>query len=270
MKEFDYTKIYYKVTNKDECHNGYQYKDGLNILNEEFNDDPNASCVPGGFYFTDYKNLPQFFEYGTWIREVTIPPDARVVLDPEGDKWRCDKIILGKKYHIVNDFKEWFDPNRFNWKYSFRLARYCPEQFDLWFDKEKYNWEFPEYLAQYCADKFDKWFDIEKFTKHPYYIQYLAHYCTAHFDKWFNADTFDWDYSNCLAQYCVDYFDKWFDPNKFNWDYSCYLAEFCSKHFLKWFDPNKFDWYYSKYLEEFCSEYKHIWEKYIPEIPEQE
>jgi len=104
--EFDYTKTYYKVTNEYENHNGYQYKDGLNILNEKFIDDPEASCVSGGFYFTDYNHLPKFFEYGIWIREVTIPTDAKVVLDPEGNKWRCDKIIFGNKYHIKNDFEK--------------------------------------------------------------------------------------------------------------------------------------------------------------------
>ena len=91
---FDFSQTYYKVTNKNECHHGYQYKDGLNILKEKFNDDSTASCCAGGFYFTDYENLPRFFEYGTWIREVTIPEDAKVVKDPEGDKWRTDKIIL--------------------------------------------------------------------------------------------------------------------------------------------------------------------------------
>ena len=28
---------YYKLTNKEECHRGFQYKDGINIDNIEFN-----------------------------------------------------------------------------------------------------------------------------------------------------------------------------------------------------------------------------------------
>ena len=42
---------YYKITNKEENHNGFQYKDGLNIDTIEF--DPNGSCRPGGLYYTN-------------------------------------------------------------------------------------------------------------------------------------------------------------------------------------------------------------------------
>jgi len=205
-ENFDYCKTYYKVTKENEIHHDYQYKDGLNILKEEFNDNPKASCVPGGFYFTDYENLAKFFAYGIWIREVTIPEDARVVKDPEGDKWRTDKIIFGKKYHIKKDFDKWFDPEKYNWKDSHFLAIYCSEHFDKWFDPEKYNWNYSEYLARYCSEHFDKWFDPEKYN---------------------------WNYSEYLAQYCSEHFGKWFDPEKFNWNYSEYLAQYCSKHFDK-------------------------------------
>ena len=67
---FDYSKTYYKVVRKNHNHNGFIYKKGLNVLNEPFNDDPNASCVGGRLYFTDYENLPLFlyqfqFHYGS-------------------------------------------------------------------------------------------------------------------------------------------------------------------------------------------------------------
>ena len=35
--------MYFKITNKEENHNGFQYKDGLNVLEGEFNNDSNAS-----------------------------------------------------------------------------------------------------------------------------------------------------------------------------------------------------------------------------------
>jgi len=198
--EFDYTKTYYKVTNADEIHFGYHYKDGLNILIEKFNDNPKASCVSGGFYFTDYDHLPEFLEIGVWIREVTIPTDAKVVLDPDGNKWRCDKIIFGNKYHIKNDFDKWFNPDKFNWNYSGYLAKYFTNQFDIWFDPEKFNWKQSNHLAEYCSNQFDVWFDPEKYN---------------------------WDYSEYLAVYCSDHFDKWFDPEKFDWYYSHFLAQSC-------------------------------------------
>ena len=44
--------MYFKITNAKENHHGFQYVDGLNVLIEEFNDDPNDSCCAGGLYFT--------------------------------------------------------------------------------------------------------------------------------------------------------------------------------------------------------------------------
>ncbi len=55
---------YYKITNENENHNGYQYIDGLNILNEQFNDDMNDSCGKGGLYFTNDENIIDFLSYG--------------------------------------------------------------------------------------------------------------------------------------------------------------------------------------------------------------
>jgi len=237
-KKFDYSKTYYKVTSADEIHHGYHYKDGLNILKEKFNDNPKASCVPGGFYFTNYENLPKFFEYGIWIREVTIPKGAKVVKDPNGNKWRTNKIIFGKKYHIHNDFDKWFDSEKFDWSNSHYLAEFFSKDFDKWFDPEKYNWKDSHFLATYCSQHFDKWFDPEKYN---------------------------WKYSYYLAIFCSKHFDKWFDPEKFNWNYSEYLAEYCSEHFDKWFDPEKYDWYYIKYLALYCLEHKNKWEIYLPE-----
>jgi len=208
--KFDFSQTYYKVTNKNECHHGYQYKDGLNILEEKFNDDSTASCCAGGFYFTDYEHLPIFFEYGIWIREVTIPEDAKVVKDPSGDKWRTDKIIFGKKYHIKNGFAKWFDKEKFNWQeYSYCLAELFSRHFDKWFDADKFNWRDSFFLVEYCSNYFPKWFDPEKF---------------------------DWRYSHHLPIYCPKYFDKWFDPKKYNWYWYCgkILIEHCNSQFTRW------------------------------------
>ena len=166
--KFDFSKVYYKVTNEQECHNGYQYKDGLNILEEEFNDNPKASSGLGGFYFTNYKHLPGFFWMGTWIREVTIPTDAMVVKDPEGDEWRTNKIILGNRYHINNDFDKWFDKEKFDWDYSDCLARYCSQYFAKWFDPQKFYWDYCLYLIDYCHSQFTRWK-----KEHPNLLQYV-------------------------------------------------------------------------------------------------
>jgi len=262
-KEFDYSKTYYKVTNEDECHNGYQYKDGLNILEEEFNDNPEHSCVPGGFYFTDYEYLPEFLNYGIFIREVSIPEDARVVKDPQGDKWRTDKIIFGNRYHIEKDFDQWFDKERFNYYFhSSLLIKRFSNYFDVWFDAKKIDWKYDsKNLAKYCPEHFDKWFDDKKFNWRD--VEYLAQYCHEHFDKWFDAKKFYWIFSNYLAEYCSKHFDKWFDKEKFKWNYSNYLVLFCSQHFNKWFDPQKFNWDYSDIL---CNSQFTLWKQEHPEL----
>ena len=210
--DFDYSKVYYKVTNERENHNGYQYHNGLNILEGEFNDNPKESCVSGRLYFTDYYHLPLFFGYGTWIREVRIPQDATVIEDPEEDKWGTDMIILGNKYHIHDDFDKWFDPNRYNWQDSYYLAGYCSEQFDKWFDPERFNWKNSYYLAEYCSEQFDKWFDPERFN---------------------------WDYSDFLAKYCPEHFNEWFDPKRLTSNVYEYLNSYCHKQLIDWLSDKK-------------------------------
>ena len=97
--------MYYKITNKNENHYGFQYVDGLNILNTPF--EKYGSCVPGGLYFTTKENIHRFFSYGIWLREVTLPvsdPDFQLCRD--GNKFRANKIILDKRYSLA-------DPNTY-------------------------------------------------------------------------------------------------------------------------------------------------------------
>lgn len=93
--------MYFKITNQEENHYGFQYYDGLNILDKLFNEE--GSCVPGGLYFTDNNNICRFLGYGIHLREIHLPlndPDFKMVLDPGYNKWRANKIILGKKYFL--------------------------------------------------------------------------------------------------------------------------------------------------------------------------
>ena len=43
--------MYFKITNAEENHNGFQYVDGLNILKDEFNDDSDQSCCKSKPWF---------------------------------------------------------------------------------------------------------------------------------------------------------------------------------------------------------------------------
>ena len=91
-------KTYYKITNEKECHNGYQYVDGLNILDKPFDSD--GCCVEGGLYFTTIEHIFNFLDYGCHLREITLPENCQWVQDLTKNKYRADKIILGKKYNL--------------------------------------------------------------------------------------------------------------------------------------------------------------------------
>jgi len=87
---------YVKILSSDLVHNGFKYKEGLNVDILPF--DPSGSCKPGGLYFTDLKNFCKFLDYGNLVADVTIPDDAQVYADG-GDatspyKWKADRIIL--------------------------------------------------------------------------------------------------------------------------------------------------------------------------------
>jgi hypothetical protein len=107
---------------------------------------------------------------------VTIPEKARVILDPEGDKYRADKLFFHPRKDKNFYIEKLFDNKTFpieNYRY---LVEYYSDKFDIWFDKEI----FPEYqytyLAIYCSDKFDVWFDKETFPIESY--RYLTKYCS--------------------------------------------------------------------------------------------
>ena len=97
--------MYYKIINKKWKHRGYQYIPGLNVLKEEFNDNPNDSCCKGGFYFTTIDNIFEFLNYGCYLMEITLSTsdsDFKMVSDPKYDKFRSNKIFLGKKYDLAD------------------------------------------------------------------------------------------------------------------------------------------------------------------------
>ena len=97
-----------KLTNNSECHNGFQFKTGLNKDTASFN--PIDECQAGGIYFTDIDNLPRWLEYGDsvmkYYRTLTLPPDSRVYI--EENKFKADQIILDERVQIGN-LHRWLD-----------------------------------------------------------------------------------------------------------------------------------------------------------------
>ncbi|ANB50965.1 hypothetical protein [Powai lake megavirus] len=86
---------YCKVLSSNFNQKGYQYNEGLNVLDKPF--ESTGSCVPGGLYFTNIENIFKFINYGIYLVKVTVPVDAQIVKDPDNDKWRADKIIISDK-----------------------------------------------------------------------------------------------------------------------------------------------------------------------------
>ena len=95
--------LYFKITNKKEKHHGFKYVNGLNVLEQEFNDNPKHSCCTGGLYFTNAANIFEFLNYGIYLREVTLPTDnPDLLMIKDGNKWRANMIILEKRYELSN------------------------------------------------------------------------------------------------------------------------------------------------------------------------
>jgi len=93
---------YFKITNRGENHYGYQYRDGLNILDKPF--EPNGSCVAGGLYFTTAEHIHKFYSVGCYLREIYLcnSDKFQMVPDPSRNKFRANMIILGPKYFLLD------------------------------------------------------------------------------------------------------------------------------------------------------------------------
>jgi hypothetical protein len=95
-------KVFTKLTNEEEEHNGFKFRTGLNEDTVPFN--PNGWCSPGGIYFCEYGEMPKWLHYGTngnmmmYCRNVNIPNDSMVYI--ERGKYKANKVILGKRVKI--------------------------------------------------------------------------------------------------------------------------------------------------------------------------
>jgi len=146
----DRRKIYYKITNLEENHHGLQYHNGLIIDPKEFNNNPKVSCVEGGIYFTTKERIHEFFSYGCWIRPIKIPSNAKVILDPIGDKYRANKLFFKPRKNIDFYFDRLFDKKTFLEKDYCYLAKYCSKYFNKWFNKKTFPKKHYWYLKEYC------------------------------------------------------------------------------------------------------------------------
>ena len=91
---------YIKLTTENNTHNGYQYKEGLNCLDGEFNN--KKVCGSGGLYFCRKEDIGKwtFYNYKQmhYIWDVKLCEDSKIV--DMGDKLKTDKFILSNKRSI--------------------------------------------------------------------------------------------------------------------------------------------------------------------------
>jgi hypothetical protein len=122
------SKKFVRLTNESEYHNGFQYKTGLNVDTLPFN--PVETCRPGGLYFCDIEKFPHYLMYPSGdeiktcvnMRQVTIPNDAKVYVEPE--KYKTDRIILDDPLKIYEDYELCLEAVRYNGT----LLKYVKEQ----------------------------------------------------------------------------------------------------------------------------------------------
>ena len=99
-------KIFYKLTNRQEKHNGHEYTDGLNVDAVKF--EPTENCH-GGIYFTEYDNIYLWIKYRYelmyYYRKIEIPSDASVYVEENKSKIKTNKIILKEKKEIWTDYE---------------------------------------------------------------------------------------------------------------------------------------------------------------------
>jgi hypothetical protein len=93
---------YVKLTNETCCHNGFQFKEGLNIDTVEFNEEP--ICGAGGLYFCKFSEIAHWMNYNKdvgvmmYIWKVEIPTGEKVI--EIGNKYKAHRIILSHKRPI--------------------------------------------------------------------------------------------------------------------------------------------------------------------------
>jgi hypothetical protein len=93
-------KVFIKLTNESENHNGFKFETGLNQDTIPFN--PKGRCKAGGIYFCEYEKMGRWLKYRgeqmIYYRYVRVPDDAKVYI--EKDKYKTDKLILTERKEI--------------------------------------------------------------------------------------------------------------------------------------------------------------------------
>jgi hypothetical protein len=93
-------KVFVKLTNEEEKHDGFQFQTGLNE-DQVFNS--NEWCSSGGIYFCEYEEMAKWLHYDrsnnmVYYRNASIPSDSIVYI--ENGKYKANKVVLEKRIKI--------------------------------------------------------------------------------------------------------------------------------------------------------------------------
>lgn len=142
---------YFKITNRLEIHNNLVFHDGLNILKEKF-DDTNMNSMSNGIYFTTIDYIPKYYYIGINLREIILPKDSdfKMIRLSEGDKYRANKVIFGKKYSLYNP--ETYTRFGLNMEYNIHLVNHASTYGDIDFLN---LWKKNAWNLKYSTDAID-------------------------------------------------------------------------------------------------------------------
>ena len=169
-------KIYYKITNKTEFCEEFQYRDGLNVYGPSFNNNQKYD----GLYFTDIDHIFSFLDEGVYLREVMLPTHDDFKMIKYANKYKANMIILGKRYDLdLDTIKMLVDRGRalgillfFPLKWSIRhnhvdITKYIFETLDgrinLDYDDKKIlsqNLSMVKYCMEKGTNMYDVFYDI--------------------------------------------------------------------------------------------------------------
>ncbi len=83
---------YYKLTNRECCHNGFQYKEGINTDTRAWN---TGECLPGGIYIVRREHFTDWISYRDDLYYVwDAEPVGSLVCEQPDNKVKCHSVRL--------------------------------------------------------------------------------------------------------------------------------------------------------------------------------
>ena len=134
---------YFKITNIDEIHNNFVYGEGLNCLKDDLD-------KHNGLYFTTIEYIPKYYYIGIYLREIILPVDTDFKMIKFEDKYRANKIILGKKYSLYDPVT--YESFGLNMEYNIHLVNHASEHNHIEFLNQ---WKTNGWHLKYSTDAID-------------------------------------------------------------------------------------------------------------------